>query len=723
MRPRTALVIALTIALAALALEVAAWTLAYLNGDLNVLTSPFGPDLVVDVSIIPVGFIVASRERRNPIGWLFLGAALLGSLHAFSGEYAMRGLLSAHGLPGLQWAAWLSNWIIIPVFPTGAFLFILLLFPTGRLVSPRWRLLAGAALVVTALLLLPVIPYDGPISIASNVRAVPNPTAIRGFGSVFGWLWVIWPASQLLLLPAGASIVVRYRRSAGEERQQIKWFAFAVVATLVAYAVTFPFGFASQYSAPLSNAVLEAGIGIAIPVACALAILKYRLYGIDIVISRTLVYGALAALITGVYVGIAVGVGTLVGSGGKPNLGLSILATAIVAVGFQPVRVRLQRIVNRLVYGKRATPYEVLSEFSQRVAETYAAGEVLPRMARVLQEGTSAAAATVWLRSGDQLRPAATYPETSNGQSPLPLVGSRLPEIDGVQRAVPVLHQGDLLGALTITKRRGESLTPIEQKLIEDLAHQAGLVLKNVGLTSELLQRLDELRASRQRLVASQDEARRRLERNLHDGAQQHLVALKVKVGLAGMLMDRNPDQARAMLQQLKGDADEALENLRDLARGIYPPILAERGLVEALQAQARKATVPVLVEAGAIHRHPQEQEAAVYFSVLEALQNVQKYAGASQATVRLTESAGMLRFEVDDDGCGFELANVRKGSGLTNVADRLDALDGRLEIDSAVGHGCRLRGSLPLPQAPVSRPPEADRTADIHGAVGILAP
>jgi signal transduction histidine kinase len=697
MRPRTTLVIAMTVALAALALAVAAWILAYLNGDLNVLTSSFGPDLVIQLGILPVGVLVASRERRNPIGWLFLGGAFLGALHAASGEYALRGLLGAPGLPGLHWAVWLSNWIVIPIFPTGAFLFILLLFPNGRLLSRRWRLFAGAALLLTALLLLATIPYDAPISIAANVRSIPNPTAIRGFGAVLGWLWVTWPAGLLLLLASGASVVVRYRRSAGDERQQIKWFAFAVVATLVAYAVSFPFSLTNAYAAPWSNAVLEAGVGVAIPVACGIAILKYRLYGIDIVISRTIVYGALAALITAVYVGIAVGIGTLVGSGGKPNLGLSILATAIVAVGFQPVRARLQHIANRLVYGKRATPYEVLSEFSERVAETYAAEEVLPRMARVLQEGTSAVAATVWLRAGEQLRPAATYPQTSNGEGPLSLVDSKLPDIAGVQRAVPVLHQGDLLGALTITKRRGESLTPIEQKLLEDLAHQAGLVLKNVGLAAELLQRLDELRASRQRLVASQDEERRRLERNLHDGAQQHLVALKVKVGLAEMLIDKNPDKARAMLQQLKAEADEALENLRDLARGIYPPILAERGLVEALRAHARKATVPVHVEAGTIDRHPQEQEAAVYFSVLEALQNVQKYAGASQATVRLSEAGGVLRFEVDDDGCGFEVATVRRGSGLTNVADRLDALDGHLEIDSAVGHGCRLRGRLPV--------------------------
>src|SRR5205807_3360092 len=257
---------------------------------------------------------------------------------------------------------------------------------------------------------------------------------------------------------------------------------------------------------------------------------KDGLYDIDLFLSRALVYGTLAAFITAVYVGIAVGVGALVGGGGRPNLGLSILATAIVAIGFQPVRERVQRFANRLVYGQRATPYEVLSQFSGRVAETYAADQVLPRMARVLQEGTGAESATVWLRSGGLLRPAASYPELANGLLPLEVTGERLPAIPSSDHAVAVEHQGELLGALSVAKRRGEALTPMEEKLVDDLAHQAGLVLRNVGLTSELLQRLEELRVSRQRLVRAQDQERRRLERNLHDGAQQHLVALKVKL-------------------------------------------------------------------------------------------------------------------------------------------------------------------------------------------------
>jgi signal transduction histidine kinase len=323
---------------------------------------------------------------------------------------------------------------------------------------------------------------------------------------------------------------------------------------------------------PLGIAAQIASLGSdGLPIAIGLAILKYHLYGIDIVINRTLVYGALAAFITAVYVGIVVGIGTLIGSGGQPNLALSIVATAIVAVAFQPVRERLQRIANRLVYGKRATPYEVLSRFSERVAESYASNEVLPRMARVLAEGTGAVHAGVWLRAGKVVHQAAAWPDNSTLSAPVPLVGDGLPDMPGADRAVAVRHQDELLGGLTVTKRKGESLTPVEEKLLTDLASQAGLVLKNVGLTDQLLQRLEDLRASRQRLVAAQDDERRRLERNLHDGAQQNLVAIKVKLGLAEMLAGSDAGKSRALLLELQADADEALETLRSLARGIYP--------------------------------------------------------------------------------------------------------------------------------------------------------
>jgi signal transduction histidine kinase len=513
--------------------------------------------------------------------------------------------------------------------------------------------------------------------------------------------------------------LLRMRRAHGDERQQLKWIAYAVLVTVVA-VVAFVFLAGTVLPSWTFDVPIILGFGVAFPIAIGVAVFKYRLYEIDVVISRTIVYSTLAAFITAVYVGIAVGIGTLVGSGGKPNLGLSILATAIVAVGFQPVRERVQKIANRLVYGKRATPYEVLAQFSERVAESYAADEVMPRMARVLAEGTGAQRTDVWLRSGATWRDAAVWPVDAPRSEVLPTRDDALPAVTGNLVMVEVRHQGDLLGALSVTKRTGESLTPVEENLLAHLAGQAGLVLKNVGLASDLRARLVELRASRQRLVTAQDEERRRLERNLHDGAQQHLVALKVKLGLAEMLMARDPQKAMATLEQLKGDADEALETLRDLARGIYPPLLAEKGLVAALESQARKATVPVSVGADGVGRYSQDVEAAVYFSVLEALQNVQKYAQASAVTVTLRQAGGQLQFCVGDDGRGFDTATVVRGSGLVNMSDRVDSLGGAIAIDSTLGSGTRLKGSIPVYDAMVAADQASTSLSGLNSDLGM---
>jgi signal transduction histidine kinase len=693
MNQRSAAVLATGGALLTAVLLAAAWTLAVANGDANVLNSTFGPDLVVPLSVAAVGAIVVSRRGSNPIGWLFLACGVVDAVRAASAEYAIRGLMASHALPAAGWMAWLGNWVLSLIFPTGGLLFILLLFPNGHVLSPRWRILGWAAAVFTTVVVVESWFDPAPISLSSTVRPATNPIGIPGLHVVGQVNGVAWFLGLLLLACAGVGVVIRYRRSAGDERQQIKWFAYAVAAFILAVAASF--AIPDSYAA--FNIAIIFGVGVAMPVAILLAVLKYRLYGIDVVVSRTIVYGSLAALITGVYVGIAVGVGTLVGSGGKPNLGLSILATGIVAIGFQPVRERLQRLANRLVYGKRATPYEVLSEFSGRVAETYAADDVLPRMARVLQEGTGAETATVWLRNEDELRPVATSPDGEGVHDPLSLQDGALPEVPGATWAVAVRHHDDILGALSVVKRRGETLTPIEEKLVGDLAYQAGLVLRNVRLTSDLQARLDDLRISRQRLVSAQDEERRRLERNLHDGAQQNLVALKVKLGLVEMLAVKDPAKAGAMLEQLKSDADEALQTLRDLARGIYPPLLADKGLVAALQSQARKATLPVTVDADGISRYAQDVEATVYFCVLEALQNVQKYAEASEATVRLRHEDGALRVDVEDNGKGFDVRAAVRGAGLTNMGDRLDAMSGTLSIDSAPGRGTRVCVTLPV--------------------------
>ena len=653
------------------------------------------PSFDVPIAFGILGALVATRQRQNPVGWLFLFIAVVGGIQGVADGYAHFAFVTHPGAPAGIWALWVDSWVSITIFPAGAVALMLLLFPDGHLPSRRWKPLAVTCLVLTAVIVPVAIFIPGPLGTNTNFATPNNPIGLPVTGGLevaVQSLGLLWLPGLALFLAAACAPLVRMRRAAGDERQQLKWIASAVTVTAVAYI---PLAFLPT---SLGNVDIAIGFGILVPIAAGVAIFKHRLYDIDIVISRTLVYGSLAVFITAVYVGIAVGIGTLVGSSGKPNLGLSILATAIVAIGFQPVRERVQKVANRLVYGKRATPYEVLSEFSERVAESYASDDVLPRMARVLQEGTGAESATVWLRGGDELRAAATFPEAANGLAVVPMRDGTLPALPGATRSVEVRHQSELLGALSVNKRRGEALTPIEQKLVDDLAHQAGLVLKNVGLTADLQARLEDLRASRQRLVSAQDEERRRLERNLHDGAQQHLVALKVKLGLVEMLLARDPAKATATLEELKGDADEALETLRDLARGIYPPLLAEKGLVTALESQARKATLPVLVDAAGITRHQQDLEAAVYFCVLEALQNAQKYAKATQVTVRLREADGQLEVEVEDDGAGFDVATAKRGAGLTNMEDRLDALEGALSVQSSPGHGTRLSVSLPLP-------------------------
>jgi signal transduction histidine kinase len=669
------------------------------------LAGAFVQAVVPALAIGLVGGLIGSRRPHNPIGWLLLFGAIGTALQGLAGQYVVHTLVVDKGsLPAVEWVAWIGSTLGSPVYP-GIVVLLLLLFPNGRLPSHRWRLVVwldiALAVANNAIGFLDPAPLQSPG--APNVR---NPLVLAHIaGLEMGPVgYVIFLASLILVLAAAASILVRLRRAIGVEHEQVRWVAFALGTTVLASITFTVIGLivpALQINI-VGNVIVTVGFGIGLPAAIGVAMLRHHLFDVDIVISRTLVYGALAAFITAVYVGIAVGIGALIGGGGKPNLGLSIFATAIVALGFQPVRERVQKVANRLVYGQRATPYEVLSQFSQRVAESYATEDVMPRMARVLAEGTGAERADVWLRSGNMWREAAVWPVDAVRAAPRMTVDGAPPPANGANRMVEVRHQGDLLGALSVTKRGGESLTPVEENLLSHLAGQAGLVLKNVGLSADLQARVEELRASRQRLVGAQDLERRRLERNLHDGAQQHLVAIKVKLGLAEMLLGRDPDKAKLTLDQLKSDADEALETLRDLARGIYPPVLAEQGLPAALRAQARKATLPVSVDADGVGRYAQDTEAALYFCTLEALQNIQKYAGASNATVCLREERDQLCAEIVDDGRGFDVATTTRGNGLTNIEDRLDALGGTLDISSTPGRGTTLRATLP------ARPPVA---------------
>ncbi len=271
-------------------------------------------------------------------------------------------------------------------------------------------------------------------------------------------------------------------------------------------------------------------------------------------------------------------------------------------------------------------------------------------------------------------------------------------EDEAFDRTVTVVHQGETVGDISVAKEEGEALTEADEQLLNDLASQAALALRNARLADELQERLEELRASRQRIVTAQDRERRRIERDIHDGAQQQLVAMAINLGLAKTLVGTDPEGASRVLEQLQGDTREVLETLRDLARGLFPPVLVESGLVPALQAHVAKMGLEaqVVTDSVATTRFDPQVEAAVYFCCREALQNASKHAPGTPVTVRVVADDGWLVFSVSDSGPGFDPATVAEGSGLRNLADRLEALGGHLEIRSAPGHGTTIGGRVP---------------------------
>ncbi len=417
-----------------------------------------------------------------------------------------------------------------------------------------------------------------------------------------------------------------------------------------------------------------------IPVAAGFAILKYRLYDIDPVINKTIVVGALLLLITAGYVALVGGVGALlpVGEGW-----LALLATAVVAVAFEPLRRRAQRLADRLVYGPRATPYEALSRLSAQLDA--APEELLDGIAATVASAVGAREVIVWVGDEERLVPRAGWPHLVDGVDAAPLT-----RLDPGPRCHvrPVVDHGTVRGAITVRKPPGEHLTAGEERLLTDLVAQTGLVIA-------LQEQARELQAAARRIVTAEDAARRRLERDLHDGAQQRLVTLGLELGVLAeqakasgdhLLADRVKD---ARVQLLEATAD-----LRELARGLHPMVLAQSGLEAALAALADRSTIPVRLRVTVDGRLPREIEATAYYLVSEALTNAARHSQAHVVTVEVATVGDGLRVAVADDGRGG--ARPGAGSGLQGLADRLAALGATLELDSPTGSGTRIRTVLP---------------------------
>ncbi|MGH2546708.1 MAG: hypothetical protein ACRDHJ_07525, partial [Actinomycetota bacterium] len=420
--------------------------------------------LAIFLAMGVVGAMIASRQHRNATGWIFLAIASCAGLAFVGSEYSIYGLVTRPGsLPAAEWAALFAELMWVGILAL-SFTFLPLLFPDGRLPSRRWRPFAwilGGFIGLVALLFSLDPGRIGP-------TRVPNPLGVEALRDVVGF--VEGPGFGVLLilgLTSVTSLVLRFRRSDGAHRQQIKWFLFGAAVLSLQFVVDGIVQALGVRGGFLLDTILPAVAFTALPVGAGIAILKYRLYDIDVVISRTVVFGLLATFITVVYVGVVIGIGTLVGSRG--NLLLSIAATALIAVAFQPLRTRARHLADRLVYGKRATPYEILATFSDQVGGAYSTDEVLPRMARMIGEATGADRASVWVRVGRDLRRAGAWPGGAAGMMSLPARDADLPAFPEGERAFPVRHQGELLGALSVETSRREPLNPTQEKLVTDL--------------------------------------------------------------------------------------------------------------------------------------------------------------------------------------------------------------------------------------------------------------
>jgi signal transduction histidine kinase len=645
-----------------------------------------------------VGALILSREPGNRIGGLLLYGSGATAASFVAGEvttYFIRQGVTDGLVPGLIGLFSDAGWIvgIIPVL-----MFLPMLFPDGHLPSRRWWPLAAAAWTVIVFLVVAIAfatprfaGSEGTSSEASS--SVENPLYISALDQIEVPDVVISILLLAILIGSVASLVVRFRRSRGDERQQIKWVVLALVLLVFSFVLTevlLQLGIESG----LVDSIVSGAAFIAIPVSIGIAVLRFHLYELDVVVKKTLVAGSLAVIVIAVYGALVWAFGAFA-SGRESSVSLFVIAL-LLGLAFRPVSRFARRVADRLVYGRRATPYEVLTEFSGRIGDAYATEDVLGRMAQILGQATGAGVARVWLVVGGEFVPEASWPSDAPSAASQPVRGERM-DVPG-ETAIEVSDRGERLGALSVAMPANDPMTPAKERLIHDLASQAGLVLRNVRL-------VEELRASQRRIVTAQDAERRRLERNIHDGAQQQLVALSVKARLAHGFADRDPARSAELLQQIEAEVQTALEDLHDLARGVYPPLLADKGLGAALEAQARRSPLPVTVDGEGLGRYPQEVEAAVYFSCLEALQNVAKHAEASTVSVILSQSNGHLTFEVADDGSGFDPSSTGYGTGLQGIADRVGALHGDLAVTSRPGGGTKVVGRIEVTPAPAAEP------------------
>lgn len=619
------------------------------------------------LALSTVGALVASRRPENPIGWLLGVSGLIYAVTVSVGEYGVYALLTERGaLPGGVLAAWLGSWLY--VLGANLVLYSFLFFPDGRLPSPRWRVVAWLVAVAicldtTLLALAPGTLYGFP--------GVENPFGIEALAGLPVLIDVSISMLTLaaILVPVIA-LITRYRVARGDERQQIKWVAYAVSVLVVAIVSV---NLWPALDTSFTGAVLFLASFLAIPAAIGIAILKYRLYDIDFVINRTLVYGTLTAIVIGLYVFVVGYLGALFRV--EDNLLVSLAATGVVAVIFQPMRYGLQRGVNRLMYGERDDPYAVLSRLGERLEGTPAPNATLSTVVETISGALKLPYAAISLKHEDGFVTTAEYGIPS-----------------GEPIVLPLAHQGEQVGQLVLAPRApGEAFSARDKRLLEDLSRQAGAAVHAVQLAADL-------QRSRERLVTAREEERRRLRRDLHDGLGPRLAAQTLKAGSARMLYPRDPAAADALLSELEADMESTIAEVRRLVYNLRPPALDELGLVGAVRETAARYEADGLrisVQAPEnLPPLPAAVEVAAYRIATEALTNVVRHARAKSCEVRLSLEDELV-VEVSDDGVGIS-RDRRTGVGLHSMRERAEELGGTCIIESSPGEATIVRTVLP---------------------------
>jgi signal transduction histidine kinase len=537
-----------------------------------------------------------------------------------------------------------------------------------------------------------------------------------------GAVALLWSLATACALPA---VRLRYAAAAGRDRERMQWMSVGAVLAADSALVVVVVHVLVGWPGPV--AAVAAGCAIFLPLGMIAGEVRGLGPSGGRVLVQVLSIAGFTIVVAAIYLVIVFGIGTPPhDSGDRAVLGLSMLAAAVAAIGYLPARDRLLASATRFVYGAKEAPDEALRTFGSRLTRAIPMDELLLQLAESLRKTMGLTRAEVYTGAGDVLERAVSVPDagprsivvtarerpivTRAGVSGSAWASVWLPALlEGRQheqlRVAAASHGGELLGLIVVERpAAADSFSEDDDRVLTELARQVGLAFHNAQLDTALQTTLDELRGqaealreSRARIVASGDAERRRVERNLHDGAQQNLVALAINLRLARDIVADDPAGAAEMLDELGVEVKRTIQELRELAHGIYPPLLADSGLGEALRAAASRSPLSVDVVSAGISRYTPEIEAAVYFCCLEALQNAAKHAPDSSVEVRIWEDSGGLLFSVSDDGPGFDAESARKGHGFVNMADRLGAISGTVRWQSEPGHGAQIHGSIPL--------------------------